>query len=95
MVILAKLEELEQASNLHNANVVALVSRQNQRIDSLEAECSRLHILVADSHMEALSLASNNLDYVMHARREDATLNQAMDPMDIDEQSFPQVEEGE
>jgi hypothetical protein len=82
MLISSKLEELEQASNLHNANVMVLILQQKRRFDSLVAECNILCILVATSHMEALSLTSNNLDSVMHE-----TVNQVWDPMGIEEQS--------
>lgn len=71
--ISVKLEELE-------ANVLALLSRQNQRIDALEAECSRLPILMAAVHLESLSLASNNLATKRQGAREDETVSQGRDP---------------
>jgi hypothetical protein len=86
--ISAKLEELE-------ANVLALLSCQSQHIDILEAECSRLHILVTAAHVETLSLESNNMASGLQGTREDKTVSQGRDPMDIEEQSSPQKDEGE
>jgi hypothetical protein len=42
--------------------------------------------------MEALSLASNYLSYGMHGMREDETISQIKDPMDIEEQIPPHLD---
>nr|ADE76101.1 unknown [Picea sitchensis] len=87
MLISTTLEEMERARKLHCDNVMAIILLHKQRINSLEVKCNKLCTFVAISQMEALSLASNNLDSGMHGLREDETVSEIRGPMNIQEQS--------
>lgn len=62
MAISAKLLMLQQSSITHNTNVMNILHIQNQRTDSLEADCNSHRSLLLTQHMDDLSLLSNNTE---------------------------------
>jgi hypothetical protein len=95
MLISTKLEEMGQVINSHNAYVIVLILLQKKRVDTLEAKYNRLHSLVATVQLETLSLASNNLGSGIQGTREDETVIQNRDPMEIEEPNPPHLDGGE
>jgi hypothetical protein len=98
MHISSKITELEQAHVTNITNIMNLLLIQKQQIDSLEVEGNRLHSLVLPQRLDSLSLASNNHSYrnLLQANlREDKTVGQNHDPMEVEELGSPHSAEGQ
>jgi hypothetical protein len=97
LVVSTKLTEIEQVYSNHLTKEMNTIEHQ-KRTDFLETECARLCNLTINQHVKSSTMASNNRrteDSYQVVLREEESVHQLRDPVEIKGQSPPHSDEGQ